>query len=58
MKKRNLNKMVLSKAIVGRLYGGINDDDEDDNTPPRRKSDNGNCANDHTRGCPSWNIAC
>ena len=56
MKKRNLNKLVLSKTIIGRLYGGITDDDG--GVDPPRESERKDCSDDRTRGCPSWNVAC
>ncbi|GGG30082.1 hypothetical protein GCM10011344_33740 [Dokdonia pacifica] len=63
MKEKKLNMLVLNKEKIAKIVGGIGD-------PPPAPGESGaadsspakTCPKppdpDHTRGCPSWNVAC
>lgn len=71
MKKKNLKRLMLNKEAISNIQKiNVTGGDEVDSgplcksrripcpPPPKSKYLYTGCADDRTKGCPSWNVAC
>lgn len=62
MKSKILKKLEIKKEIISLVKGGIVDPTGEDPSGGgeelRSAACTVSCNCDHTRGCPSWNVAC